>query len=634
MITNRNTKKIRATALLLAVLMLALLVAGCNNGGAGEATPAPGTATPATTGGDAPASNEDETGQVSAYGNVALADQLDYINYDSAIPIIKEGSNVTLRIGVQMEPGFPCNVTDNWMWKFTEDKLGITVDVEEILDTEKLRLLFASNQIPDMMLGVAWSTSDLVNYGVLEKQILPYSDYLDTYMPSLQAFFESRPDAAVNYIATDGKMYMFPRVMAGNTIVGSYIHQGWLDKLGLPQPKTLDEFTETMIAFRDAGPEGLGVDRVVPIGGGYNSSWACPAGVLFEAMGYQISPYWQDWDVAAGYEACLRVDDNGVADYGLPVYDEIFADALAVMNNWYNEKLFSSEFFTMDPAQVRADATAGYTGWQNTSEGIGQSEESLAGWRQLAPLTSQWNSTPQCVNYPVYSRSPFSIGAGQYPEVCARFFDVMYNPEWDYVILKGPIEGIHDTYGLPGYVWGLNINGDEAVLIIDGDEVMDTDAKRNNWQNTYYLPTYMDQALQPTFEFTARWKSAVAGKEIAPESKDIHVERQKKQLAEDPEQYKNNIFFIEQYDARGPFSEYGVTQVMRYVYRTPETNQKIADLDAVLSPYIQEQVALFIAGKRPLDEVSKFQEELKAMGIEEYEAILAAEYQAYLSNLN
>ena len=48
--------------------------------------------------------------------------------------------------------------------------------------------------------------------------------------------------------------------------------------------------------------------------------------------------------------------------------------------------------------------------------------------------------------------------------------------------------------------------------------------------------------------------------------------------------------------------------------------------------YAKEQVALFITGRRSLDETDAFVEELKAMGIEEYLQIHADAYDVYLSN--
>ena len=68
---------------------------------------------------------------------------------------------------------------------------------------------------------------------------------------------------------------------------------------------------------------------------------------------------------------------------------------------------------------------------------------------------------------------------------------------------------------------------------------------------------------------------------------------------------------------------------LRYVYRNQEVTDKIADYTAVLNPYILEQGALFITGRRSLDEIAAFQEEVNNMGLLEYEEILVGEYEAF-----
>ncbi|MDD6876813.1 MAG: hypothetical protein PUD44_03385 [Clostridiaceae bacterium] len=620
-----NARKL--TALFCAVMMLGVLLAGCSGGNTQTTTAATTTAAATTAAGTTTAANTTAAASGTSYGDVAEADRLDYINYDSAVPIVKDGQEVTLKFGVWLESGFPNNVTENWFWKFVEDQLNIIPNVEQILDTEKLNLLFASNQIPDIMLDVGLTTSQIVSYGVVEKQLLSYTPYLDGYLPSLKAYYDSDPGCAPNYIASaNGDMYSFPRILNDTTITGSYIRQAWLDQLGLEQPKTVEEFTNTMIAFREAGPETLGVEKVIPIGGGYNSEWACPMGVLQEAFGYLMRPYWQGWKAAAGYNACLHIADDGTEDYGLPVNDEIFYDFMVISNNWYNEKLYSPDYFTMDPSQHRAETAAGYYGWQNTSEALSDSPGGLASWRMLAPLTSSVNSTPRSANYPIYGNSNYYIsGSTQYPEVCCRFFDLHYNLDWDFVLKMGPINGITPDYGYKSYVWGmnpLNQKQTEDAPYFEGEEIA------NTYKNTYLMPTYMDQAFQ-TFDFTARFYSAVKGSYVAPQTyKDVIAKAQSLYDA-DPIKNANQIFNIEKFAARGAYSGNGMYEPLRYVYRTPEVNETIADLDAVLSPYIQEQIALFISGRRSLSEFANFQEELRAMGIDEYDAILASEYAAY-----
>jgi hypothetical protein len=46
-----------------------------------------------------------------------------------------------------------------------------------------------------------------------------------------------------------------------------WINQGWLDKLGLPMPATIEELETTLIAFRDQDPNGNGIPDEIPLSG-------------------------------------------------------------------------------------------------------------------------------------------------------------------------------------------------------------------------------------------------------------------------------------------------------------------------------------------------------------------------------
>lgn len=269
-----NAKKLLAFTL--SVLMMLMLFAGCSGSGGEKTTTAAQTSAqatqtattaaaastqasqtttaPATTAAAATTAATSAVASASAFGDVPVNEQLDYINYDGAVPIVKEGQEVTLDFGVWLEEGFPNNVTENWFWHYVEDQLNIIPQVQQIMDTEKQNLLFASNRVPDIMLDVSLSTTDIVKYGTVEGQITSYAPYLEKYMPSINQYYIDDPAMKATYTTNEaGDIYKFPRILNDTTIVGSYIRKTWLDTLGLDTPTTIDEFTQVMCAFRDAG---------------------------------------------------------------------------------------------------------------------------------------------------------------------------------------------------------------------------------------------------------------------------------------------------------------------------------------------------------------------------------------------
>ena len=67
-------------------------------------------------------------------------------------------------------------------------------------------------------------------------------------------------------------------------------------------------------------------------------------------------------------------------------------------------------------------------------------------------------------------------------------------------------------------------------------------------------------------------------------------------------------------------------------YMDDETNARYSDLFTVIFNYVNEESAKFIVGQRPLEETDQFFEELKALGIEEYEEIVREFYANFVAD--
>ena len=77
--------------------------------------------------------------------------------------------------------------------------------------------MFVSGDIPDVMIGFGFSTSQLVKYGQVEGQLLALNDYITPeIMPYLSQWFEDYPEYEALCTAPDGNIYSFPCFMAYN----------------------------------------------------------------------------------------------------------------------------------------------------------------------------------------------------------------------------------------------------------------------------------------------------------------------------------------------------------------------------------------------------------------------------------
>jgi len=149
------------------------------------------------------------------------------------------------------------NVDFNNLWYFKEIEAitGVHVDFTVIKDADwdtQLNLMFASNEMPDMILG---NTIDVEEYGVTQKLILPLDEYLTeeimpNYVPRL-----SMNNSGDSIPASDGQSYYIGYLVAQNVNHEPtwYINTVLLEELGLDVPETIEEYTDVLRAFKDAG---------------------------------------------------------------------------------------------------------------------------------------------------------------------------------------------------------------------------------------------------------------------------------------------------------------------------------------------------------------------------------------------
>ncbi|MHB8644200.1 MAG: extracellular solute-binding protein [Thermomicrobiales bacterium] len=114
---------------------------------------------------------------------------------------------------------------------------------------EKRNVVMASGNYPNAIrLGPREPVyRQYVDQGLL----LPLDSYLDRYPAVKNAFSQDVWDASRDH--KDGKIYYIPRVTGFFPIALSY-RKDWADKLGIAQPKTTDEFTAMLKAFKDKNP--------------------------------------------------------------------------------------------------------------------------------------------------------------------------------------------------------------------------------------------------------------------------------------------------------------------------------------------------------------------------------------------
>lgn len=193
-----------------------------------------------------------------------------FASAETTMPIVEEPITMTMMIGLDTSRGY--DPADNAVFKYLEEVTNIHWDfivVDRSSWTERLSLMWASGDMPDMIYNGV-SGNDLLLYtGTL---ILDLKPYLEEYAPNFWNLYQNNADVRLAVDLPTGKIGSFVwtnmEIEAGagqcpNEIL--YINQQWLDALGLEMPQTVDEYYETLVAFRDKDPNGNGEQDEIPL---------------------------------------------------------------------------------------------------------------------------------------------------------------------------------------------------------------------------------------------------------------------------------------------------------------------------------------------------------------------------------
>jgi len=245
-----------------------------------------------------------------------------------------------------------------WFYTELEKKTGVHVQWDVVKDIDwdtQVSLRFAAMDLPDLFRtgGV-----DVENYGVSQKLLVPLNAYIKDNMPNYYSRLYMN-DADKPMYASDGNMYWIGNLTAQNVNHqgNHYINKTWLDKLGLAIPKTVDELTAVLRAFRDRAPNG-NAQTILPFSAGGE-----PKPITHSTQGLATHfamfgvPFY-DNNARGGYAAVTAAGKvQLVTDY------PGFRDAVEWLALCYSEKLLDMEALTQDSNAWGVKMNAGNVGF-------------------------------------------------------------------------------------------------------------------------------------------------------------------------------------------------------------------------------------------------------------------------------
>ncbi len=186
-----------------------------------------------------------------------------------------------------------------------------------------------SGDLPDIIGGA--ELRPLFNLFGPQGAFVQLDTLIPEHAPHLHAFFTAHPDLLKAASAYDGHLYYIPYFEEGLLTEGYFIRQDWLDRLGLEQPQTADEFYNVLVAFKTRDPNGNGLADEVP---------------FFTSLVSQLLKIAPLWDGrSSGRNAALEfyVKDNQIT-HGL-IQPE-FRTVVRNLARWYREGLIAPELLT------------------------------------------------------------------------------------------------------------------------------------------------------------------------------------------------------------------------------------------------------------------------------------------------
>lgn len=179
-------------------------------------------------------------------------------------PITKEP--ITIKAVIPYNALRP-NMDTTEIWKYVAEKTNINVEVEVLKDAEKIDLMFASNDFPDLIMGVGMNPNQMTS-AIEGGEFVEMKPLIEKYAPTWNRFMEEQKLVYNGSLAANGKLYGLPYIdfapFDRNLRDQWIIMDSWLKELKLPIPKTTEEFKNTLKAIKDNAGKGSIPSDVIP----------------------------------------------------------------------------------------------------------------------------------------------------------------------------------------------------------------------------------------------------------------------------------------------------------------------------------------------------------------------------------
>ena len=350
----------------------------------------------------------------------------DYINMDSQLPIVKEGTDITLEVMVVNGPMYSnmSSIHDVYFVDAYEKKTSVKIEWVEVSSdafADQLALRLTTGELPDIILKGGISNANQLKYGEQGYFLdLMANGMLQTFAPNYWALCQQYPEILSASMMPDGKLYSLGMVRnsTGSTIASKlFFNQEWLDKVGKSVPTTADEFYEVLKAFKNEDPNGNGRN---------------------DEIGLYIKPDHLQYVTFGMFGIGNRGSNNGFIDYDEQTQSVRYfatSDGFRAWVEWvtklYQEGLINKEYFDFTESSLGNyvnNDVCGVFAYTNLCM-LGQETQQKFTYLDGAMTGAAGDKDYFGVNSIGTTGSFVITSACEYPEVALRWADYFYSDE-------------------------------------------------------------------------------------------------------------------------------------------------------------------------------------------------------------
>ncbi|KNH23080.1 sugar ABC transporter substrate-binding protein [Arthrobacter sp. ZBG10] len=313
-----------------------------------------------------------------------------------------------------------------------EKDTNVHIDWENLPEAvfkEKKNLILASGDLPDAFFNSGLTDAEITTYAA-SGTLVPLEGLIEKNAPNLAKILADRPDIKAAITSSDGHIYSLPSVEELGLVQfpnEMAINTAWLDKLGIPMPKTVDELHNALLAFKAKDASGTG--RTIPLSF-MPGSWCGDIVDLIAALGGV--PDNMDHRIVQDGKVIYTATQDG------------YKKAIGTLHQWYQEGLIDPESFSQDDKAYLAKGKAGTANlgsfvWWEIKEMVGADRAADYALLPVLEGVDGKRLASQSNNQEI-ARGAFAVTrTNKYPAATMRWADNLYDPLQSAQANWGPI---------------------------------------------------------------------------------------------------------------------------------------------------------------------------------------------------